>query len=81
MVKISSEISQMEVKSSGKSQFSPENPNFSLENPNFLLEIPIFPLETSRIPFFPISQRMQKRAERFNVPVSLESKKAARAAR
>lgn len=26
-------------------------------------------------------QRMQKRAERFNVPVSLESKKAARAAR
>ncbi|NXV55076.1 SARNP protein, partial [Molothrus ater] len=30
---------------------------------------------------FPISQRMQKRAERFNVPVSLESKKAARAAR
>nr|XP_009915240.1 PREDICTED: SAP domain-containing ribonucleoprotein isoform X3 [Haliaeetus albicilla] len=26
-------------------------------------------------------ERMQKRAERFNVPVSLESKKAARAAR
>uniref|UniRef100_A0A8C9FIC0 SAP domain-containing ribonucleoprotein n=1 Tax=Pavo cristatus TaxID=9049 RepID=A0A8C9FIC0_PAVCR len=31
--------------------------------------------------FFSHLQRMQKRAERFNVPVSLESKKAARAAR
>nr|BAE88949.1 unnamed protein product [Macaca fascicularis] len=29
----------------------------------------------------PQTERMQKRAERFNVPVSLESKKAARAAR
>ncbi|NXD60338.1 SARNP protein, partial [Corvus moneduloides] len=38
---------------------------FSLENPLF----------------FPLFQRMQKRAERFNVPVSLKSKKAARAAR
>uniref|UniRef100_A0A8C0BCC8 SAP domain-containing ribonucleoprotein n=1 Tax=Buteo japonicus TaxID=224669 RepID=A0A8C0BCC8_9AVES len=31
--------------------------------------------------FLSLLQRMQKRAERFNVPVSLESKKAARAAR
>lgn len=40
----------------------------------------IFALHTG---FFFLSslQRMQKRAERFNVPVSLESKKAARAAR
>ncbi|NXD46438.1 SARNP protein, partial [Copsychus sechellarum] len=36
--------------------------------------------QNSRVPF-PVLQRMQKRAERFNVPVSLESKKAARAAR
>ncbi|RMB92425.1 hypothetical protein DUI87_31142 [Hirundo rustica rustica] len=50
VVKISSEISQMEVKN-------------------------------SLIPIFQGLQRMQKRAERFNVPVSLESKKAARAAR
>ncbi|XP_014749533.1 PREDICTED: SAP domain-containing ribonucleoprotein, partial [Sturnus vulgaris] len=35
----------------------------------------------SPMPVFPfrVSQRMQKRAERFNVPISLESKKAARA--
>uniref|UniRef100_A0A8C7E961 SAP domain containing ribonucleoprotein n=1 Tax=Nothoprocta perdicaria TaxID=30464 RepID=A0A8C7E961_NOTPE len=33
------------------------------------------------LPFLSLLQRMQKRAERFNVPVSLESKKAARAAR
>ncbi|XP_032994702.1 SAP domain-containing ribonucleoprotein isoform X2 [Lacerta agilis] len=32
-------------------------------------------------PEIPQTERMQKRAERFNVPVSLESKKAARAAR
>ncbi|NXW75398.1 SARNP protein, partial [Hirundo rustica] len=41
------------------------------------------PVKSPDIPssLFPLFQRMQKRAERFNVPVSLESKKAARAAR